>query len=196
MLKLYTKTGDKGQSSLLNGERLSKSSLVFEVLGSLDEWNASLGVVVANFEREVMIPLQGLTPPVEQAIATLAQGQLPFLLQLQREVFNIGAEVAGSAKQLVRSEFLKQMEKEIDALQSILEESWRHRFVLPGGSLIAAQVDVARTTCRRTERLFVALDGERDLRQELLQVMNRSSDYLYALRSFLNWALRKKEILY
>lgn len=198
-LKLYTKTGDQGQTGLLTGQRLSKASLVFEVLGSLDEFNAALGMVLAIYQDELLRPLaaaKGQKKNLAAAKYKTASDEREFLLELQRSLFDIGAEVAGSKKPLVAADFLGQMEKEIDALQLILAKSWRQRFVLPGGSVLAAQIDLSRTICRRLERILVRLQQEQDIKPELLQIINRCSDYLYALRSFVNWALKVKEVEY
>jgi cob(I)alamin adenosyltransferase len=189
MQKLYTKTGDKGESSLLNGERLSKRSLVFEVLGTLDEFNAHLGLLLTLFPA-----FKGELQNNDHK--KMATSQQEFLLRLQNELFNIGAEVAGSPRPLLQPGFLLALEKQIDAIQDLMAKTWRQRFVLPGASPIAAEIDVARTVCRRAERLLAALDAERDIRESLLKVMNRSSDYLYALRNFCNWSLGVEEIEY
>lgn len=196
--KLYTKTGDRGQTALLTGQRLSKASLVFEILGTLDEFNASLGLVVAVYQEQFLRSL-AVKKGRQKAVAaqyTLARQQKDFLLQLQRSLFDVGAEIAGSKKPLLPAKFLAEMEKEIDAIQAMLAQSWRQRFVLPGGSLLAAQLDISRTVCRRLERLLVKLEQEQDIRNELLQLINRCSDYLYALRSLVNWALKVKEVEY
>jgi cob(I)alamin adenosyltransferase len=181
MKKIYTKTGDKGKTGLINGERLAKDSLVFEVLGTLDEFNAGLGLVVADFNQ-----LKGAVASKEKA----------FLIDLQRQLFNLGAEIAKSPKTKFETKFLKKMESQIDNLQAALSKNWLNRFVLPGGSKLAARIDLARTICRRLERRLVSLDNERDLRDILIKFINRTSDYLYVLRSFVNKELKVKEELY
>ncbi|HOC07704.1 cob(I)yrinic acid a,c-diamide adenosyltransferase [Candidatus Woesebacteria bacterium] len=187
MKKIYSKTGDDGQTALINGERLAKDSLVFEVLGTLDEFNASLGVLLANWQ-ETFSPKTGLTQTKDIAL------QKRFLLDLQKQLFKLGAEIAKSPSVKLQNSFLERMEKNIDQLQNQLGKDFWSNFVLPGGSQLAAQVDLARTICRRLERRLVALDAERDLRDILIKFVNRTSDYLYILRSYINHELKVKEI--
>jgi cob(I)alamin adenosyltransferase len=186
MKKIYSKTGDNGQTALINGERLAKASLVFEVLGTLDEFNASLGLVNSNWQETF----------AENKIAHSEEilVQKNFLIDLQKQLFKLGAEVAKSPTVKLQNNFLLKMEKNIDNLQDQLGKDFWSNFVLPGGSQLAAQVDVTRTICRRLERRLVALDAERDLRDILIKFVNRTSDYLYILRSYINHELQVKEI--
>ena len=196
--KIYTKTGDQGRTGLINGERLAKDSLVFEVLGTLDEFNASLGLIVAHFEDDLIEELEEIEEQVEntqdQMGQSEAQAQKNFLLDLQRQLFKLGAEVAKSPLVKFENEFLEHMEGNIDHLQAILGKKFWSNFVLPGGSELAAQVDLSRTICRRLERRLVSLDNERDLRDMLIKFINRTSDYLYMLRSWVNQKLKTKEV--
>jgi cob(I)alamin adenosyltransferase len=178
MKKIYTKTGDQGKTALINGERLPKNSLVFEVLGTLDELNASLGLVVLKFESK----------------DTLFLKQRDLLIALQNELFKLGAEIAASPKVKLDDKFLKKLEAEIDLLQNNLGASWHYKFVLPGGSELSAFLDLSRTICRRLERRIVSLDNERDVREVILKFINRTSDYLYTLRTWVNKELKTKEI--
>ncbi|MBU1033909.1 cob(I)yrinic acid a,c-diamide adenosyltransferase [Patescibacteria group bacterium] len=176
--KIYTKTGDQGKTALINGERLPKNSLVFEVLGTLDELNASLGLVVLKFESKDLLFLK----------------QRDLLIDLQNELFKLGAEIAASPKVKLNDKFVKKLEDEIDLLQNNLGASWHYKFVLPGGSELSAFLDLSRTICRRLERRIVSLDNERDVREVILKFINRTSDYLYTLRTWVNKELKTKEI--
>lgn len=178
MKKIYTKTGDQGKTALINGERLPKNSLVFEVLGTLDELNASLGLVVLKFKSKDLLFLK----------------QRDLLIALQNELFKLGAEIAASPKVKLDDKFLKKLETEIDILQNSLGASWHYKFVLPGGSELSAFLDLSRTICRRLERRIVSLDNERDVREIVLKFINRTSDYLYTLRTWVNKELKTKEI--
>jgi len=182
MKKIYTKNGDSGRTLLINGERLAKDSLVFEVLGTLDEFNASLGLLVAYFPDDLIHS------------TAEAQSQRQFLLDLQSQLFKLGAEIAKSPKVKFEDQFLEQMEINTDHLQALLGDEFWSNFVLPGGSELAAQVDLSRTICRRLERRLVSLDNERDLRDILIKFINRSSDFLYILRSWINQELKVKEV--
>ena len=189
MKKIYTKHGDSGQTGLINNERLAKDSLVFEVLGTLDEFNASLGMIVADWYDDLIEELEE-----EQQDIQAAQEQYQFLTKLQSQLFKLGAEVAKSPKVKFEAAFLQEMESNIDQLQLSLGEAFWSNFVLPGGSHLAAQVDLSRTICRRLERSLVKLDRERDLRDVLIKFINRTSDYLYILRSWVNQQLKVGEI--
>jgi cob(I)alamin adenosyltransferase len=176
MKKVYTKTGDKGQTGLITGERLSKSSLIFEVLGTLDEFNASLGKVVANYDDDLIEELEDFDLKAGDQVFDQAVSQKIFLIELQRELFNLG--------------------ERIDKLHSLMDKDWQSKFVLPGGSELSAEVDLARTVCRRLERRLVALDGERDIRDVSLKIINRVSDYLFVLRTWINKVLKVEENIY
>ncbi len=181
MKKVYTKTGDRGKTALISGERLPKNSQVFEVLGTLDEFNASLGLVVLSFREHALL-------------TEIFAREKEFLLDLQNELFKLGAEIAASPKVKLEDVFVSKLEKEIDFLQNDLGEHWRYKFVLPGGSQISAFLDLARTICRRLERRLVSLDNERDIREVILQFVNRVSDYLYTLRTWVNEQLKVEEV--
>lgn len=187
--KVYTKTGDQGKTALISGERLPKNSLVFEVLGTLDEFNASLGLVLLHFENLFV---------KKNDYSNLNWSQLTkekrFLLSLQNELFKLGAEIAASPKVKLEDDFVSKLEKQIDFLQNDLGATWRYKFVLPGGSEISAFLDLSRTICRRLERRLVSLDNERDIRQVTLQFVNRTSDYLYTLRTWVNEELKVEEV--
>lgn len=180
MKKIYTKTGDRGKTALISGERLPKNSLVFEVLGTLDEFNASLGLVVLKFAT------------ISPSPVLIKEKKL--LIDLQNELFKLGAEIAASPKVKLDVQFVTRLEQEMDFLQDNLGSDWRYKFVLPGGSEMSAFLDLSRTICRRLERRMVSLDNERDVREEILQFLNRVSDYLYALRTWVNKEQRAEEI--
>jgi cob(I)alamin adenosyltransferase len=196
MKKVYTKTGDKGQTGLITGERLSKSSLIFEVLGTLDEFNASLGKVVANYDDDLIEELEDFDLKAGDQVFDQAVSQKIFLIELQRELFNLGAEIAQSPKVKISNDLLSRIEERIDKLQSLMDKDWQSKFVLPGGSELSAEVDLARTVCRRLERRLVALDGERDIRDVSLKIINRVSDYLFVLRTWINKVLKVEENIY
>lgn len=180
MKKVYTKTGDQGTSALINGERVSKASLIFEALGTLDESNASLGLVVLAFSRVPSSPNFDKRKQV--------------LLSLQNELFKLGAELALSPRVMLGDRFIEKLEAEIDFLQDDLGAAWHYKFVLPGGSELSAHLDLSRTICRRLERVMVALSKERTVRPQVLQFVNRISDYLFALRTWINAQLDMQEV--
>jgi len=174
VLNVSTKTGDQGQTSLANGERLAKDDLTFELIGTLDELNSQLGLVRTKL-KSVLGQKQ-----------ELAQ-QEKFLQTIQKQLFVLGAVVA-KAKVELSSDFLKKIETESSKLQNIMADDWHSRFVLPGGHEVAAQLDIARAVCRRLERITVSFirDNQDKEKELLLQTINRLSDYLYVLRCFVN----------
>lgn len=193
MHSISTKTGDKGESGLANGVRLPKSELVFEVLGSLDELNSWLGVLAAEFATALETsnaPETSKTQKVQtralKNYQKLLTTQRSFVLELQDTLFYIGAELAGSPKARLQASALTQLEKRATKLQTSLEDDWTTKFLLPGGSRLAAQTDVARAVCRRVERVVVQYSTQQEVAPLVLQYLNRLSDYLYILRCALN----------
>ncbi len=174
MINVSTKTGDKGRSSLANGDRLPKSDLVFEVIGDLDELNSWLGVLVNKLGAEF-------------------QPQADFLHLLQNQLFLFSAEVADAKQVQLNHKFLSLIEEKQEKLQKQMVEGWHSRFLYPGGVEAAAWLDVTRTVCRRAERHLVKLNEKKKVRPLLLKTLNRLSDYLYVLRCFVNHELDYQE---
>jgi cob(I)alamin adenosyltransferase len=162
--KLYTKTGDKGESGLANGVRLSKASLIFEVLGTLDELNAHLGMAVVAADKATKLEL----------------------MRLQDTLLIIGAQIAGSTKVALEPSEISWMEERIDVYQQQTRSDWYTKFLLPGGTELAARLDVARTVCRRAERLVARHSEASDVSANISMLINRLSDYLFALRCYVN----------
>jgi cob(I)alamin adenosyltransferase len=179
-LPISTKTGDAGQSGLANGQRLSKDSLVFEVLGTLDELNSWLGLVVSDFLE------------LSETYSSLSKHR-QFLLKTQDTLFFLGAEVAQSASTAFPNQALSELERKADTLQNQMAKGWTTQFLLPGGAPAAARLDVARTVCRRGERRLVSLAQEQQARPMLAKYLNRLSDYLFILRCFTNQTLEFEE---
>jgi len=166
-IQITTKTGDSGESGLANGERLSKGSAVFEVIGTLDELNSWLGLVAAKLE-------------------TSFASDRDFIFVVQDKLFYVGAELAKSPKAKLGQRAVDALEAEADKLQELLADNWHTKFILPGGTEIGGYLDVARTVCRRSERLVVAYSAEELVSPIVLRYVNRLSDYLYLLRCFVN----------
>lgn len=168
MIKISTKTGDKGETGLANGERLSKNEPVFEAIGTLDELNSWLGLIVAK--------LDGRYPQ-----------QKDFLLYVQDKLFVMGGELAQAKNCKIDEDFLHRIEKQADFLQEQMKDGWHTQFLLPGGTEMASWTDVARTVCRRCERVLVDYGTKFKVSPVLLKSINRLSDYLYILRCWINW---------
>jgi cob(I)alamin adenosyltransferase len=177
LLSVSTKTGDKGTSSLANGERVGKDSQIFDVIGNLDELNSWLGLVAVKMKTEF-------------------PSHREYILELQNTLFYIGAEVAQSSKATLSKKALTTLEKNAEAIQDLMKDGWHSKFVLPGGTELGGWLDIARTVCRRCERSMVQLDTERELNPILIKYLNRLSDYIYLLRCFVNHALEYPEQLF
>ncbi len=174
MISITTKTGDNGESALANGQRLAKDSNFFEVIGTLDELNSWLGLVAAKWSDR-------------------SSSHLDFIYKIQDTLFVVGAEVAKSPKAKLVEAVLLDLELHSQNLQNSLKEDWHTKFLLPGGTELAAHLDITRTVCRRCERLMVRHNKECSLSPTLLQYINRLSDYLYLLRCVVNYQLTYKE---
>ncbi len=183
MLSVSTKTGDGGLTSLANGERVDKDSLIFEVIGTLDELNSWLGVVVAELASQ-------------DHLSARLRGEQTFLFKIQDLLFVIGAQVAQSPRTRLKTSHLSTLEKHSARLQQAMKKGWHTKFVLPGGHPIAARLDIARTVCRRCERRVVALSRERELAPLIKKYLNRLSDYLYVLRCLVNVEMEYSEHLF
>jgi len=167
MLSVTTKTGDLGESGLANGKRASKADPVFEVVGSLDELNSWIGLVVTQLDPDFSIQQQ-------------------FLYTVQSTLFDIGAEVAMSPKTKLGNQALEELETKADELQRTMQDHWHTKFLLPGGTESAAMIDITRTVCRRCERVLVQYSQHQALSPLIVKYLNRLSDYLYILRCHVN----------
>ena len=169
MLSVSTKTGDKGTSSLANGQRVGKEEFIFEVLGTQDEVNSWIGLSLAKLSDHF-------------------KPQKKFLLEIQDTLFYIGAEIAQSPKAKLSEAKLKKLEKVSEELQKTMGKGWTTKFVYPGGNEAAATLDVTRTVVRRLERLIVRYAQEQELSPLILKYINRLSDYIFVLRCYVNHA--------
>jgi cob(I)alamin adenosyltransferase len=183
LIQISTKTGDRGETGLASGHRLAKDAIVFEVVGTLDELNSWLGVVLANVDQSFM------NHSKKNDVSVLKER----LYHIQDTLFFIGAEVAGSPKAKLDDAELKDLEKWSDGLQLKMADNWTTQFLLPGGSQLGAWLDITRTVCRRCERVLVTYSREVAVRAVLLQYLNRLSDYLYVLRCWVNQELAYDE---
>ncbi len=181
MAKIYTRTGDAGDTSLLGGNRARKDAPRIEAIGSIDETNAALGVVRLELSRSGVAPA----------------GLDVLLAQLQHRLFDLGAELAApgaTARSMstISDADIAALESEIDRYDAGLEPL--RTFILPGGSAAAAQLHFARCVCRRAERRLVELAASEPVRGELLRYVNRLSDLLFVLARATNQANRVPDV--
>ncbi len=158
MSRIYTRTGDAGQTGLVGGGRISKTSLRIHAVGEVDELNAGLGMA------RTLLPPAGLDGP---------------LAQIQHRLFDLGAELAapGFGLESIDPEDTAFLEASMDAQSAELPPL--KAFILPGGTPLAAALHQARCVCRRAERSVLLLHHEEPVREEVLQYLNRLSDWLF-----------------
>lgn len=173
---ISTKTGDKGETSLASGERVAKSSSQIELIGELDELNSWLGLVVAQLKASQL----------------KVEFHIDLLMEMQNTLFYVGAMVADSPVKFPQEQLTK-IEQAAKDVQDLLADNWHHQFLLPGGTVLGAQIDIARTVCRRAERRAVAFSLEHAMDEVNLKCLNRLSDYLYVLRCLVNQQLSYSE---
>lgn len=177
--KIYTKTGDRGETGLFAGGRVPKHHPRVEAYGGVDELNAAIGLARAF-------------GPDAEIDALLAR--------VQSELFQLGADLAtpleAAPKWLVRIEdaAVTALEREIDRFETELEPL--RNFILPGGSPVGAALHVARTVCRRAERHITYLAGETDLNGAAVRYINRLSDWLFDLARLANHRAGRPEHLW
>jgi len=178
-MKIYTRSGDKGETGLLGAVRVSKSHLVIEVCGTVDETNCHLGCAVAQLR--------------ERAESKSEPDPISILTRIQSELFDLGSRVAAALASdpktkpaELNDENIAQLERWIDQFEESLPPL--QTFILPSGSLAGCQIHLARTVCRRAERRLVELidaGTERDLSVDLIY-LNRLSDLLFVMARFAN----------
>lgn len=179
MARIYTKTGDRGETSLVGGTRVRKDCIRLDAYGTVDELNSFLGLLLAKISDET------------------ARSSI---IQCQNVLFCMGAVLAteGDVKvqgpSCVLSQDVEALERQIDEWNAELP-AWRG-FVLPGGVESAALAHVCRTVCRRAERCILALAREASVPDEVLQYVNRLSDFLFVVALRENFLAGKSEILW
>ncbi|MBM4166674.1 MAG: cob(I)yrinic acid a,c-diamide adenosyltransferase [Ignavibacteria bacterium] len=175
-MKIYTKTGDKGETSLYGGKRISKSSLRLEVYGTIDELNSIIGIC------------RSMWPPEELE---------EMLEEMQEVLFVLGADLAtpfdATAKvHRISNEDVEMLEKYIDSIEPQLEPL--RSFILPGGSGLASHLHFARTVCRRAERITVMLAEREKIGDTVVVFLNRLSDFIFVLARWANHLEGREEI--
>ena len=170
--KVTTRTGDAGQTGLSGGERVSKSHIRIQVLGTLDHLNSIIGWTAVNAETDYKKHLE----------------------MIQQDLFNLGGEISmpGTNLILLKLDRLDWLDSEIDRLNNELPPL--NEFILPGGSEFSARIHLSRTECRNVERDLVAL-GETETIPELhIPYLNRLSDYFFVLARTISLEEKQKEI--
>lgn len=171
--KIYTRTGDKGTTGLGDGSRVDKDSLRVETFGTVDELNSLIGLVLAS--------------DTGGAIGDC-------LTRTQHELFDLGGELCMPGYTLIPDSCIDQLEADLDRFNEDLPPL--KDFILPGGSESAARCHLARTVCRRAERLMVSLAKVEDINEASLRYLNRLSDLLFVIARVLARANGGSEVLW
>lgn len=161
--KIYTRTGDNGTTGLGDGSRVPKDGARIEAIGTVDELNSALGVLLS----------EGIPEDVDE-----------LLTQIQHELFDLGGELSIPGHVAINEQHVARLESSLDALNADLPPL--KEFILPGGSRAAALAHVARTICRRAERSIVTLGQTEQLPETPQHYLNRLSDFLFVLCRVLN----------
>ena len=174
-MKIYTKTGDKGETALYGGTRVSKASARVESYGTIDELNSFIGVAKSEVKDEKV---------------------LNQLKKIQFDLFTLGSESATPTDKLTLANGKSRLalmitDKEIEELENWMDDFEKELaplqyFILPGGGRSATSLHVCRTVCRRAERSLVFLNESEEVRPELIKYLNRLSDYLFVLARYVS----------
>ena len=177
-LKIYTKTGDKGTTSLIGGTKVLKSDLRIEAYGTVDELNSYIGLC-----RDLLID----------------EPSKKNLQEIQDRLFTIGSSLACDPEKEPKMKIpdLKEddvilLEKEIDRMNEVLPEM--KNFILPGGHITVSHIHISRCVCRRAERCCVRLQENQEENSIIIKYLNRLSDYLFVLARYVSHLLKAEEI--
>ncbi|RXJ03891.1 cob(I)yrinic acid a,c-diamide adenosyltransferase [Anaerobacillus alkaliphilus] len=177
-MKLYTRTGDEGKTSVIGG-RLDKDHVRVEAYGTVDELNSFVGLAVTQLDAKIFADI------------------LAELEKIQHELFDCGGDLAMISTKYpykAADEMVTFLEERID--QYIVEAPELERFILPGGSQASATVHICRTVTRRAERLVVQLQKLDETNPVVLKYLNRLSDYFFAIARVINHRLGVKDVEY
>lgn len=168
-MKIYTRTGDKGQTSLLGGERVRKDHARIEAYGTIDELNSHLGML-----RDLA-----------------GEHQRDLIIGIQERLFSVGSRLASASTEEADKFKVPHVEEaDISALESAMDRMdadlpEMRNFILPGGHPAVSQAHICRTVCRRAERLVVSIAGHEQLPEGIIRYLNRLSDLLFVLARWL-----------
>lgn len=163
-MKIYTKTGDKGKTSLLGGTRVSKNNMRIDAYGTVDELNSYLGFV-SDLETD--------------------KDRIDFIRNIQYRMFTVGSSLAAETarakdfKPDLKEEDITVLEQAIDAMNEVLPAMTN--FIIPGGHQLVSATHIARTICRRAERLVIKLSEVEEIEEIIIRYLNRLSDFLFVL---------------
>jgi cob(I)alamin adenosyltransferase len=174
--RIYTRTGDKGKTSLANGKRVSKADVRIEACGTVDELNSLIGVVLSSNNQALSIKSE--------------------LIKIQNDLLDIGSALANP-----KAKSLDYLEKRVKEFEKLINEMTLpiprlSNFILPGGGKLGSLLHLARTICRRAERGIVKLNAKGSIDSKIVVYVNRLSDLLFTMARFANFKERKKEVIW
>ncbi|WP_106534794.1 cob(I)yrinic acid a,c-diamide adenosyltransferase [Planomicrobium soli] len=177
-MKIYTKTGDKGMTSLVYGSRVAKNDVLVEAYGTCDEANSMIGLAVGHMAEEFFEGKEELNQAFHE---------------IQTKLFHVGAELATPKGKEVKWQLTEQDVEKLEQWIDLYDEKVPQldNFILPGGHPAGAALHVARTVVRRTERTAISIGEE--VSPTVLAYLNRLSDFLFVAARFVNIKLGKKE---
>ena len=171
-MKIYTRSGDKGNTSLFDESRVPKDSARVESYGTLDELNSQLGMARSMLKNKEIAET---------------------IKKIQRELFNVAGELATPNSEdfpeKIEQENIEELEEVIDGLLDKMNKEQLSKFIIPGSNRCSAALHVARTICRRAERRIISLAREEEIREEVLKYVNRLSDVIYSLARYVETEL-------
>jgi len=177
--KIYTRTGDLGETGLGDGNRIKKNHIRIQTIGSIDEFNSYIGLCVEEI-REVN-----------------HDGLLPikiFLEYNQHRIFDLGGEISIPGFKIINEGHVSKLEVALDEMNTKLDPL--ENFILPGGHKLIAIFHLCRSICRRAERDLVSLQEEENINVESLRYLNRLSDYLFVAARYTAYVLKIDEVLW
>ena len=169
LTKIYTRTGDRGETGLTGGARVNKDSALIHAIGDVDELNSLLGLLACKVEDQISLDIKAI----------------------QNDLFDLGGELS-SSHVIINQESVSWLEQRLDLLNADLPEL--KEFILPGGGEAASTCHLARSVCRRAERSLVKLDREQAINNEVLAYINRLSDLLFVLARYIARQERQPEV--
>lgn len=176
-MKIYTRTGDKGQTSLLNGKRVAKDSMRIETYGTIDELNSHIGML-----RDL-----------------LGTDHAELLTDIQVKLFDLGSTLsAGDEATIARFKVPQVLDADVQGLEKAMDTMdadlpAMRNFILPGGHPAISQAHICRTVCRRAERLAIRLAETEEVPEIVVRYLNRLSDLLFMLARWTGWRLNVPE---
>lgn len=179
MSKIYTKTGDRGQTSLLDGTRVPKNHIRVETYGTIDELNATIGTIVAEMQKSKV---------------------KSELINIQNDLFELGSFLADPAMNH-EPRTMNYFENRVQHFEKLIDEMTEKlplltNFILPGGSTSGSFLHVARTIARRAERRIIELSQTESVDGLVIRYFNRLSDLLFTMSRFMNFKEKKKDIIW